>query len=491
MTPAYASPEQVRGESYTVSSDVYSLGVILYELLAGKRPYKVPTRSYLEMARVICEQEAMPLTQGVTGPLRKQLSGDLERIAAKALAKDPRIRYRDVRELAADLRRYLEGRPVLARPATLRYRAAKLLKRHRIAAPAAALAVALIVGSAAAALWEARRAERRFEQVRSLAHSVLFDLHDAIARLPGSTSARRLLISRALEYLQSLSHEAGNNPDLQREVAIGYERVASVEGSLGESNLGHVGAASENLQKSRDILERLRARNPRDRSLLHDYQRVSNELATAYDVTGAFDKAREVARKSVALAEADARAVPTDAFATENLATSYGVLADLFTAQKQYDQAIPLRERTEQLSLKVAHQNPNDPVMAANLALAEKRLAALYGVTKRYQECREEYERARVIDEERTARFPFDMTVKLDLSYDYSDLGWVIARMGNYDEALVWDAPRARSAEQAAIADPNDIRAASAVAASTVKVPAANRSPHGRAARRWRGGRRT
>src|SRR5580698_9014671 len=153
MTPAYASPEQVRGEPYTVSSDVYSLGVILYELLSGRRPYKVPTGSYLELARVITEQEPVPLSQAAP-QLRRQLSGDLERIAAKTLAKDARIRYRDVWELAADIRRHLEGRPVLARPATLRYRAVKMLRRHKVAAPVVALAALLIIGFAGTTWWE-------------------------------------------------------------------------------------------------------------------------------------------------------------------------------------------------------------------------------------------------------------------------------------------------------------------------------------------------
>jgi len=484
MTPAYASPEQVRGEPYTVSSDVYSLGVILYELLAGRRPYKVPTGSVLELARVISEQEPVPLTQaaaqadvelsekrGLTpAQLGRQLGGDLERITAKALAKDARVRYGDVGELAGDLRRYLGGRPVLARPATLRYRAAKMVRRHRVAAPAVAIAALLIIGFAATTWWESRRAERRFQEVRGLAHAVMFELHDAIEKLPGSTAARELLVRRALEYLQNLSREAGNNADVQREVALGYERIAEVQGFLGESNLGHVGTALESIRKSEEMLEKLHAGKRADQSLLHDYERVLNELAIAYGSSGAFGKAQETARKSVAAAEADWRARPDDTFAIGNLSAADAVLADTFTSEQQYAQAIPLREKTEQLARKVVELKPGEVEAARNLALAEKRLAALYGVTGRYQECRREYELARDIDEQRSARNPTDMHSKLDLSYDYSDLGWVAGRMNNFDDALASHRRALALREEAAQADPKDVRAATAVASSTHRI---------------------
>jgi non-specific serine/threonine protein kinase/serine/threonine-protein kinase len=484
MTPAYASPEQVRGEPYTVASDVYSLGVILYELLSGRRPYKVPTGSYLELARVISEQEPLPLShaaaqspveeaeeRGLTPvQLRRQLEGDLERIAAKALAKDARVRYHDVRELAADLGRYLEGRPVLARPATMRYRAAKLLRRHKVAAPAGALAALLVIGFATATWWEARRAERRFQEVRGLAHSVMFELHDAIAKLPGSTAARELLVRRALEYLQNLSREAGNNADLERDVALGYERIASVQGYLGESNLGHVGTATESFQKSEEILQRLRARHPSDQSLVQDDQRLLNELAISYQSSGNFQKAQQTARKSLAGAEALVRSSPADLFAIGNLATASGILADTYSNEAQYAQAIPLREKTEQLARRVVELKPGDVEASRNLALAEKKLGALYGVTARYQDCRREYELAREIDEQRSARNPSDMPAKLDLSYDYSDLGWVAGRMGNFDDALVSHRRALALREEAASADPNDVRAAVAVASSTDRI---------------------
>src|SRR5581483_8064820 len=168
--------------------------------------------------------------------------------------KDPRRRYAAVSEFAEDIRRHLDGRPVKARPATWRYRAGKLLRRHRIAIPAAAAALLLIVVFAVTALWEARRAQRRFDEVRRLAHSVLFELHDAIQSLPGSTAARELLIRRALEYLENLYREAGRNAAVAREVALGYERVGIVQGNVGDSNLGHVAASLESFRRADDIL---------------------------------------------------------------------------------------------------------------------------------------------------------------------------------------------------------------------------------------------
>ncbi len=472
MTPAYASPEQVRGEPDAVAGDVYSLGVILYELLAGKRPYEVKTGSLLEMARTICEQEPVPLSQAVSGSLARRLAGDLENVAAKALAKDAHRRYPGVGELAADLRRHLEGRPVQARTATFRYRMGKALRRHRVAIPAAALAAVLILGFAGATWWEARRAERRFQQVRSLAASVMFELHDSIQRLPGSITARELLVRRALEYLESLSREAGDRPDLQLDVALGYARIAEVQGFMGESNLGRVQASLASFRKAEAMLDRLVRRSPGDARLRHEYNEVANHLAGQLSVTGDLDGAKELTRKNVAFAEASVQANPGNTTALADLSATLSALADGYADQQQYAEAIPVRLRVEQLTAKLAAMRPQSDETRRNLALARKRLGALYGVMKRYEECRAEYEQAREIDERRAAASPQDSRVALDLSYDYSDLGWVASRMQRYPEALAAHRRALALRTTAAQADPKDRRAASAVASSTNRIGA-------------------
>jgi serine/threonine protein kinase/tetratricopeptide (TPR) repeat protein len=483
MTPAYASPEQIRGETYTVAGDTYSLGVILYELLAARRPYDVNTGSLVELARIICEQEPGPLSQS-TGideeaaalrgstpdRLRRRLSGDLEKIVAKALAKDVPQRYAGVAELADDLHRHLDGIPVRARPATIRYRLGKALRRHRVAFPAGALAVLLILVFAGGTWWEARRAQRRFQQVRSLAHSVLFELHDAIQSLPGSTPARELLVRRGLEYLENLSREAGGNADLQHEVAIGYERVAAVEGFLPASSLGHVKLALEHYRRSEAILAGLMERAPADVPLRHDYLRVANQLARAYATVGNFKQAQQQAGKTLALATEAYRLHPTVADCVEDLMTAESVRADLLTDQKQYAESIPVRQRVEELARQVAGMRNGSAEAERSLALAEKKLGALYGVTNRYAECRKEYEQALALDEARYNRNPSDQRAKLDLSYDYSDLGWVASRMGNYADALQAYRRTLGLRTEVAQADPKNFRAAEGVASSTGRI---------------------
>ncbi len=354
---------------------------------------------------------------------------------------------------------------MLARPATFRYRVGKALSRHRVAVPATALAALLILGFAGATWWEARRAERRFQQVRSLAGSVMFELHDAIQRLPGSTAARELLVRRALEYLESLSREAGNRPDLQREVALGYARIGEVQGFVGESNLGRLRASLASFRKAEAILDGLVRRAPNDAVLRHDYNRVANQLAGQLAATGDFQGSLSLTKKVIALSES-----ALSESNQEDLSVSLALLADLYADRQQYSDAIPLRLRVEQISAKRATLQPENLERQRTLALAKKRLAALYGVTQRYDECRAKYEQARDIDERRLAAAPLDDRAKLDLSFDYSDLGWVAGRMGQYPEALAAHRRALALRTAAAQTDPRNYRAAITVASSTNRI---------------------
>jgi hypothetical protein len=165
--------------------------------------------------------------------LQRQLRGDLDNIVLMAMRKDPQRRYASVEQFSEDIQRHLDGLPVLACQDTLSYRSAKFIRRNRIAVAAASLIALTLIGGIVATAWEARaasveraRAERRFNDVRRLANSFLFELNDRIEQ--GPTKARELLVQRALEYLDSLAQEAGSDLSLQRELAAAYQKVGDV-----------------------------------------------------------------------------------------------------------------------------------------------------------------------------------------------------------------------------------------------------------------------
>ena len=277
MTPEYSSPEQVRGESITTASDVYSLGVILYRLLSGRSPYRASAAEPFELAKDVCDTEPpRPSTTVARGsgdakplPDRSQLVGDLDSIVLMALRKEPERRYASVALLAQDIRRHLDGLPVSAARDTWRYRTGKFIGRHRVVVVATAMATVLLFAGVAAIVAEERvaraerqRADRRFNEVRGLARALIFDLEEAIAPLAGSTAARKLLVDRALQYLDTLAGEARGDLSLQRELAAGYRKLGTIQGGSVQRNLGDTDGARQSLRKALVISESVALHNP-------------------------------------------------------------------------------------------------------------------------------------------------------------------------------------------------------------------------------------
>ncbi|MBI1787956.1 MAG: serine/threonine protein kinase [Acidobacteria bacterium] len=187
-TPLYASPEQVKGEKVTTASDVYSLGVILYELLTGRRPYDTGKETPVLLVTAILQQEP----QG-------GLSGDLDYIVRKAMRKSAAERYGSVEQFSDDVRRYLEGQPVLARKGSFRYYTGRFIQRNRMSAAAAALAVLALAGGLVGTLWQARLARREADRAQAANH-FLTEIFEIPAK--DSSSRRDLTVRELLELAE-------------------------------------------------------------------------------------------------------------------------------------------------------------------------------------------------------------------------------------------------------------------------------------------------
>ncbi|MBL8230548.1 MAG: protein kinase [Bryobacterales bacterium] len=304
-TPDYASPEQVRGHSVTTRSDVYSLGLILYELLCGEKAQIADTSSPLALDKSICEVEPEAPSARVKARSERsaaaQLEGDLDMITTKAIRKDPHQRYESVAALSEDLRRYLEAEPIRARPSTGLYRFGRFVKRNRLSLTAAVLVTASILGGAGVAIAQARLAERRFDQVRKLATTFLFDFHDKIKDLQGSTEARQFVLSTATTYLDSLSRDAGNDTQLLMELTAGYQRLASVQGDPGVASLGRSKEALADYTKATELAERVLRREPSNPAALRALvETLANRSEIELLVTGNYEAGLESLRKGTA-----------------------------------------------------------------------------------------------------------------------------------------------------------------------------------------------
>jgi serine/threonine-protein kinase len=230
LTPQYASPEQFRGEPLTTATDVYSLGVLLYRLLAGRSPYRLEHASPLELERVLAA--GIPKPSAVAGgPFGRQLAGDLDNIVAMAMQPEPARRYGSVEQLAEDLRRYRAGLPVSAREDTLRYRCTKFVRRHRGPLAAVSAAAALIVGFAVVAAVQSVRAARQADQARQVAEVLtgLFTAADPLAPAGGERTVRQVLDQEAERSLRELAGQPQVQAALMDVIGMAYRNLGRLD----------------------------------------------------------------------------------------------------------------------------------------------------------------------------------------------------------------------------------------------------------------------
>lgn len=223
LTPEYASPEQVTGSAHSTSTDIYSLGAVLYKLLTGRSPHVIEGASPDSMEAAICRTE--PTRASL---VNADLPKDLDFILAMALRKEPDARYRSVEAFMDDVNAFLDHRPVHARGADPVYRLRRTLRRYWVPVTAATLAIGGLTVGVISASRERAIAEQRFAQIRQVA-SRFIDLNNQLSAIPGNTRLRQSVITSSLDYLKVLESGAATDPDLAAEVITAYTRVAEVQ----------------------------------------------------------------------------------------------------------------------------------------------------------------------------------------------------------------------------------------------------------------------
>jgi len=371
FTPQYASPEQILGHPISTASDIYSLGVLLYVLVAGVPPYELKDSSTDELIRVICEEQpSKPSSKALPGTL----DSDIDAIVLKALRKEPEERYGSVDQLMADLQAYLDGRPVAARQGSFRYLAGKFIRRNKLALSAAALLCATVLAGVGGVMWQARianehrrRAEARAEDLRKLSNSLLSDIDDAIQKLPGSTAAQKLLVSTVLEHLDRSAKDSSSDPQTQLDLANAYIRLGNVQGNPYDQNIGDAQGALGSLEKALRIASGVVQSNPKDAAGAHALGWAQQSKSEVLYGIGKTQEAVAMMRVAAATYEELASRPGAKADALFDAGSAYGSLGDELgqsgasslsdpvAAVAAFQKTLELDERAVQLDSKHYH----------------------------------------------------------------------------------------------------------------------------------------
>jgi tetratricopeptide (TPR) repeat protein len=380
-------------------------------------------------------------------------------------------RYGSAEQLAEDLRRYLRGFPVEARADTTRYRVRKFVQRHRTAAVAATLFFVAIIGGIITTSWQASvakaeraRATRHLNEVRELTNVFLADVYDALAKLPGGTTARQLIVENSVKYLSGMEREAQDSPDFQRDLAQAYDRLADVQGDYIGANLGDTQAAVESLRSALRLRKAAAQRAPSiesRRELLRSYVKLSEMLTGQSAMSEALPLAREgVVIADQLLADKDAKEIDRRyaAAAYMTLGWEHGIMGDEENANGPLLKARSLYEA-------LAHENPHDYEEQRGLMLISARIGDVYmaGLHQPEKALPLYVEAVRLI-EPMIAKEPQNAELRRAKAFALTTIGEAHNDLGNAKEALPNHERALAIVEQLRIADPADHLAPLAVA---------------------------
>ena len=464
-TPAYMSPEQIRHPDVVDErSDVYSLGATLYEAITGTEPFRGTTHGVLQQ---VLHEEPRRLKL-----LNDEVPSDLETICLHALAKEPSRRYPTATAMAEDLRRWLRGEPIRARPVGAAERLWRWTRRNpRVAALTGMVALLLLMSSVGSLLFASRlakeksetrvalvRAEANAEEARDLgsaaldAHSALiFKVQEQLGNKAGTLALRKQLLETALSGLQKIVNRP-HGPDSERSVIAAYDRISDVLTSLGRSD-----EAWQSALKARDLAEKRADRRPDDVLAQRDLGSAHDKLGTFRFVEHNFTEALDHFEKSNAI-----RAALVERNATpeliRDLAVSFNKLADVYFFTNQESRAEECYARALRLSEDLATAEPANTTYKRDLRFSYGRLATLY-------EGRQDFVSAATFEmrsfdraQELAALDPTNTQWQRDLGYTAARAGTLDLKLDRVDKALERFNSYLAVSEKLLAADPDNVQ---------------------------------
>jgi tetratricopeptide (TPR) repeat protein len=399
----YGSPERIRGEALTTSSDVYSLGALLYRILTGAQP--------LPLSPDAVEAEVVKPSEWVrhAPDLARRLQGDLDAIVLKAMSKNPESRYASAAHLDEEIGRHLEGLPVAAREGAAQYRAARFIARHKLATAAAACLVMVLAAGLLLVARARERSERRFEELRRFANAVLSDPNDKSA-----------IAAEGLRYLDGLARDAGGDPSLERELIAGYLKAGDLQAGSGDR-----GAALAAYRKALALAGNAAGR----KTLAETHTKLGDVLALSGDreeALASYGKARALYADVLAEASSSREALMDALAVCIKISGTQEEAGDPDAALHGFRECLPLARGLVSL----------DPAKRSAVAQVQERIALLSVRNGQVAAAEEEIRAALGVYEQTAANQP-GLHAQFDLANGYRTLAEVQRALGQRELALL------------------------------------------------------
>ena len=535
-TPDYASPEQVRCQAITTKADIYSLGLILYELLTGEKAQKADVSSPAAMEQSICEATPPRPSSRTTGDLSRRLCGDLDTVVGQATHKDPARRYSSMAELNEDLGRYLQNRPLRARRDNQAYRIRKFVRRNWLPVAAAAAVVLSLAAGLVAFAWQARvadanrrsaelardresrqhdiadqqrdsalrekknaedmaheallqrnRGDKRTAELSDLAQHAVFELYSSVETLSGSLDARQKMLRTTLDYLEKLRPEKGTDPEFMRSLGQAYMDMGNIQGSTEIPSLGNLTEALKNYRTALQILQPLPASNPSASQFELSLADALYRVGSALRYSGKYREGREYLEKSLAAAKRAQRLAPNDAGAAKRMGVAATGISVFLTIEDDPNAAEPYAREAVSIFQRLLAKDPKNDEYLDGIAATYNSMSSIATLRHDVQGTFEFVRKSNEIRETQALLKPADAAAQRNLMISYGNMGDALGgavqpeNLGDPQAAIVYYKKCIAIAEQMLLKDPNSKAAANDRAMARLRAGLTMAWPEGRA----------